>query len=168
MGIPSMDLPDSVVSSLEALPELGEATAGSAAAAAARAGRARRDRGLGGLITFMQRNRAVLKTRQAQLQQQNAELRAALAAKGLRAPSRVGTSLVAATVAATVGVGGRVDVGTEAPAHELLTAGTTPSALPHFSPDSVLHWYYVALTLTSPKPSTLNPQPSTPTPTPTP
>jgi len=87
-GIPSMDLPDAVVSSLEegasspkSLPKLGEATAGSAAAAAARAGRARRDRGLGGLITFMQRNRAVLESRQAQLQQQNAELRAALAAK---------------------------------------------------------------------------------------
>ena len=139
-----MNLPDSVVGSLEELPELGEATAGSAAAAAARAGRARRDRGLGGLITFMQRNRAVLKSRQAQLQQQNAELRASLAAKGLRAPSRVGTSLVAATV----GVGGRADVGTVALAHELLTAGTSTSALPHFAPDSVLHWCYAALTLT--------------------
>ena len=130
-----MDLPDSVVGSLEELPELGEATAGSAAAAAARAGRARRDRGLGGLITFMQRNRAVLKSRQAQLQQQNAELRASLTAKGLRAPSRVGTSLVAATV----GVGGRVDCGTEATAHELLTTGTSTIGL---------HWCHAARTLT--------------------
>lgn len=134
---------------------------GAAAAAAARAGRARRDRGLGGLITFMQRNRAVLESRQAQLQQQNAELRAALAAKGLRAPSRVGTSLAATTgvgnlaeartaAGTAAGRGAGTAAGTEAPAHTLLTAGTSYSAVPHFAPDSVLHWCDADLARTSP------------------